>query len=123
MSDAEEMLLATVNRHRNASDQAKADPETPADASTSVSNPQENMPTSEAETAPEQNCAPAAPTSPAWRPLHEGAHVRTARLSTSDARKADHELSSSIVAMSSGTVGSEPPPETNMPYTSQLLTC
>ncbi len=110
MSDAEEMLLATVNRHRNASDQAKADKEPPADASKSVSNPQESVKASENESAPEQESTPATPTSPAWRPPHEGAHVRNARLSTSDARKADHELSASIVAMSSGTVGSPTSP-------------
>ena len=37
-------------------------------------------------------------------PNLEGDHVRKGRLSTSDARKADHEVSSRIVSLSSATV-------------------
>ena len=106
MSDAEEMLLASVNRHRDAPDQAKAGPETSAAASMSMSKPDDSVAASGVEPLSGQETSPATPTSQASRPFHEGDHVRNARLSTSDARKADHELSSTIVALSSGTVGS-----------------
>ena len=49
-----------------------------------------------------QSCSSTDP--PASRPSHEGDHVRKGRLSTSDARKADHEVSSRIVSLSSATV-------------------
>ena len=49
-----------------------------------------------------QSCSSIDP--PASRPSHEGDHVRKGRMSTSDARKADHEVSSRIVSLSSATV-------------------
>ena len=107
MSDAEEMLLASVNRHRDAPDQAKAGPETSAAASMSMSKPDDSVAASGVEPLSGQETSPATPTSQASRPFHEGDHVRNGRLSTSDARKADHKLSSTIVALSSDTVGSE----------------
>ena len=65
-----------------------------------------------------QSCSSISP--PASRPSHEGAHVRKGRLSTSDARKADHEVSSKIVSLSSATV--MPRSTTPMPsYIASLL--
>lgn len=74
------------------------------------------MAASGVEPEPEQSSTPAAPKYQAPRPVHEGVHVRNARLSTSDARKADHELSSTIVALSSGMVGSRTSLGTTMPH-------
>ena len=106
MSDAEEMLQATLSRHRNASDMPEAGPRTPAHAGLNMSQADNCTDTSGGEPLVNQRSPPATPTSRACRPVHEGDHVRNARLSTSDARKANRNLSSSLVALSSGTVRS-----------------
>lgn len=103
MSEAEEMLLATGSRSRHAPDQAKAASKPSAIEGLSSSEGQQSKVGNSADELDEKARAPK-PTSPTSRPAHEGDHVRNARLSTSDARKADHEMSSRIVDLSSSTV-------------------
>lgn len=102
MSEAEEMLLATSAQSSNAPGlglvQVKA-----LNLEHSKYESGDTVPSKVAQ-------APSKPSSPARRPAHEGDHVRNTRLSTSDARKADHEVSSRIVALSSNSVADADPP-------------
>ncbi len=101
MSEAEEMLLATTARGCNASD-TDVDRAGPSMLDHSGNDSAVTVPVEVAQT-------PSKPSSPAHCSAHEGDHVRNARLSTSDARKADHEISSRIVALSSSLVADADP--------------
>ena len=61
-----------------------------------------NNPTLSSIDGQKQSCIDTTP--PGSRPSHEDDHVRKGRLSTSDARKTDHNVSSRIVSLSSATV-------------------